>query len=395
MKSVVFALTCVFTTFSAFSALASSVAYVIPHHTHNNSFWQNTLPVAQASAKQLGLELIVETATNQQTSYLDKIKQVVANHNPKYLVLRATSDNVIEIFDYLEQQRIHFVSFENDYSKKQQQHISIPGHKYNYWLSEISYDDIAASKNVLSTGLANINYPTVLAVSGSWDSLSLARENGVQHSCVAEDNCHLIQIVKTHWDNNRVVDQLESLQQRYSTPDIVWTVNSEVALSSSDFYQSIDRNPSILTFDWSEQVFNAIEQKQIAATVGGHFIFPALAMLNIYDFDQNSSAKNLAFGASTYQLQLDTVSQENVVWVKQAMQQANWHEFNFKALSVSSGATHTNHSAINWLKKIKPCRTRCREPIARTPKTTQIKPYLTSCNVLAARYINQFGSCQI
>lgn len=327
---------------------ATKVVYSIPSILVDHPFWQSTLPIAKASAKQLNLELVIEYSGADRFSYLEQIKKTVERHQPDYLILRVISGNALAIFEYLEQQQVHFITFESPYTEQELTQLGKPGDKFKFWLNQILYDNTDASQVLLNKALQT-NNNRVLALGGSWGSVSLDREKALNQLCQTQHKCKLLQVAKTHWDSSVVHSLLSQLDKRHSTPDILWTVGSEVALASVEYYAKHNPAPKIITFDWSVDVFNAMINHKISASMGGHFIFPAIALLNIYDIQQGVPVQN--WRNQQHLLQLDYVNAVNVLWVQQKMANIDWLQFDFTQFSLKNAPAPKTFSALEWLSK--------------------------------------------
>lgn len=329
-------------------AHATNVHYIIPASDESHPFWKNTLPIANESAAQLGFSLSIHFTAEDRFSYFRHIKNIAEQQKPKFVIIRVVAGNAAAIFDYLEAHKIYFVTFESSYTNAERDVIGTPQKNYKYWLSEILTDDYKASKTLLNSTLNKQKLNKVIALGGSWGAVSTEREKALLDTCIPHNQCQLLRTVKTHWDKRQALPLLDRLYESKLTADIIWTVGSEIALTSRHFFESKQQNPQIITFDWSQTIFAAIQVEKVTATAGGHFIFPALALLNIYQF------KHLGLTSVVpYQIKLEIISKTNVNWVNQTMINAKWQALDFKSLATTSKSTTSNQSALEWLKMLR------------------------------------------
>ncbi|WP_019026139.1 hypothetical protein [Colwellia piezophila] len=74
--------------------------------------------------------------------------------------------------------------------------------------------------------------------------------------------------------------------------------------------KTINQNIFIGGFDWTVEALQAIKGNRYTASVGGHFMQVAWAMVKIYDHNKGKAAFTIGSNAPSYQLQL--IDRDNI-----------------------------------------------------------------------------------
>lgn len=103
----------------------------------------------------------------------------------------------------------------------------------------------------------------------------------------------------------------------------------------------INQNIFIGGFDWTAEALQAIENDQYTASVGGHFMQTAWALINIYDHHNGKQLPSYTENKPTYQLNL--IDRNNIDDYQILLNNPDWDKVNFRQLSLSHQAKPTHY----------------------------------------------------
>ncbi|MGJ8693997.1 MAG: ABC transporter substrate-binding protein [Thalassotalea sp.] len=258
-------------------------------------FWDLTTLVAQEAAHDLGINLTVRHSgdwfKNGQI-----IKSLIKNKSQvDYVIFLPYRESSATSFDSLEKASIPFITLERSMNKAEMEKIALPGEKYHYWLSEIYFDDVQAGK-LLSQALLTAHQkkseqaPSILALSGDYSQLSVNRELGLLQTLTDENAIN--QTVKTMWEQNNAREKTKGLLKRYPNTNIIWSASDQIALSAIQAANKLNQKITVGGIDWLPSAITAVKQGELDATVGGHFMQAAWALVKIKDHSEGIHIAN-------------------------------------------------------------------------------------------------------
>ncbi|GEK10486.1 ABC transporter substrate-binding protein [Pseudoalteromonas peptidolytica] len=299
-------------------------------------FWHRVQGATEAAAEQLGIRLNVIYGEGNRIIQLSELT--------KYLNYRATPDYVIlinypggaeESLRLLEKYEINHITLEQTISGPEKLAIGNPKEIYKYWLGELHHDNdkagyVLAKQLYLqakSKGHKEI-YP--VAINGHYGTESDIRSGGASRF-FAEVGVALQQTVYAGWSKEQAFEKTKKLLSRYPKTNLIWCASDLMAMGALTAAGENNNRAVFGGFDWLNDTFELIRDDDLHASVGGHFMMGAWALVSIYDhhnghsYWQNNS--ELAFD-------LMVLTKENLDsyhWIKSAK---NWHSIDYKAMSL-------------------------------------------------------------
>ena len=148
------------------------------------------------------------------------------------------------------------------------------------------------------------------------------------------NNIEVAQQVYASWSKEQATEQSKGLINRHSNISIIWAASDLMAISAQDacnFYCSENQKVSIERFDWLSLSLEKIASGELNASVGGHFMMGAWALVSLYDYQNKSpywlKHKNLL-------IPMGVINQDNVKSYQWMKEDPNWRVINYKVTSL-------------------------------------------------------------
>lgn len=322
--------------FFACSTFASKlkITFIVPDDK-DALFWQLVNDVGETTANSLNIELeIIYTEINRFAlkAAIDNITQ--RHTKPDYLIFRPLYGNTSAVFKQLEAAKINFVTLEKAFPPDVEARIGKPQEKLKHWLGQINYDNKAGGELLFNAmfyehskkSADEIMY--VIGIGGDFDKVSKDRQLVLEKIRSTGDKKKIIinQIFPLHWQPALIQQRFPLMTQRYPNTNAYWCVGDEMALELLKAHKKNIGTPIIIGgFDWLPSMLKKIKEKEIVASVGGHFLMLSLAIIKIVDYDNGvNTFLNLPF-LNKYEL----INIENVDRHFTFFEQKSWHQIDF------------------------------------------------------------------
>lgn len=310
-------------------------------------FWHKAEEVTKAAADDLDLHLDIIYGGGNRLLQLAELKAYLKrNPKPDYVIFMNYPSGAKAIMDLLELAQVQFITIEDNIFATEREKVGKPGDKYQFWLGEIFYDHQKAGQLLAQYLLSKKRErATVIGLSGHHGEESLARNQGLIDAA-ATQNASLAQVVYASWSKELAYQHTLSLLKRYPDIGVIWTASDLMAQGALQAIQEQGLKPNqevfIGGFDWLDENLNKINKNQLAASVGGHFMMPAWALISIYDH-----AKGVKFWSQQKNKQLlfdlELITEANLASYINLLQQVNWLQYDFKAFSLLHHPQLTNY----------------------------------------------------
>jgi len=330
----------------AFPVYSLEVVFIDPT-IDNSPFWQQVRHVATAAAKNLDIDLKIYSSGGHRLWQKQAINKVISQKNkPDYLIFLPYDGTVADSFTKLEQAEIPFITLERPIFSEVQNALGKPRGKFKFWLGEIYHDNEKAGQ-LLAKALfeASTHYATptnnnlnVIGISGGFSGQTNQRNAGLlaeleQHN----SDFSLAQIVNAHWQRKLAAEKFDKLLIRYNDILIVWAASDIMALGVADSAKKngkiINKNLFIGGFDWATEALQAIKDDTYTASVGGHFMQVAWALVKIYDHANGKPAFTINGNTPSYELQL--IDRNNIDDYLALLNTPDWNTVDFRQFALS------------------------------------------------------------
>jgi ABC-type sugar transport system substrate-binding protein len=334
------------------------VIFLIPDE-NGPSFWQMVTGNSQAAAKTLGVDLeVIYSANNRFEHKLQIDKIVQRKRKPDYIIFRPFQGTVKKSFTLLDQNKIPFVTLERSFFNVESEEIGEPRQKYKHWIGQIVYDDIAGGK-LLKNTLIRKHFKKspnevmhITGIGGSHDTLSLNRQSTLEQDMLANKEQPIVinQIFPTLWDPAIVTQRFPQIIQRYPKTNVFWCAGDALALEVfKQLKQKGINNILVGGFDWLPAVLKQIVAGNITASVGGHFLMAASALVKIVDYHQGVDRFILPPMIYNYEV----ITEENVREYIKFMDSKAWNKVDFSLfLHTKSSSVPPELNVKNMIKQL-------------------------------------------
>lgn len=261
-------------------------------------FWQLVSEVSMAAATNLNVDLeIIHHDSHRFASkvVIDEISQ--RKVKPDYVVFFPFIGNVKGAFDQLEFAKIPFVTLEQIFTSDVKKAVGDVREKYKYWLGQIVYDNRSGGELLVETMIKahKKKYPNdilyITGIGGDYDGVAQNRQAVLKDMIEEKRHNGVIvnQIFPMYWNPTMIHDRFPLMQQRYPKTNAYWCASDQMALEIFRENQAMNGSPMIIGgFDWIPSALKKIKNKEITASVGGHFLMVAQALLKIVDYNNGA-----------------------------------------------------------------------------------------------------------
>lgn len=304
------------------------VLFIVPDKAGPH-FWTLVNSVAQSAADDLNFKLEVVYSNSDRFAILEEINRISKRSNkPDYLIIRPFWGNESDIFQSLLDTNIPFVTIEAAYDNKK---ISFA--KLKSWVSKVEFDDEQGGQLLADSLIktAQIRFPEqqigIVGLGGNFDLVSLNRQKYLKN-LYKKDNKNVLvhQLVPLYWRANDVASKLPVLLKRFTNTQIIWTAGDQMALAALDSVKYKPGSYVIGGFDWLSSALKEIDNGRLQASVGGHFLMGAHALIDIYNHHHGLSKKTNTLVKRKYEL----IDASNVSEYLDFFENKRWQEVDFE-----------------------------------------------------------------
>ncbi len=309
----------------------------------SDPFWQKTEALTSEAAKQLNINYSVIHNSNNKISQFAKVKQFIKKspHPIDYIVLSNYSGNAKAMMDYLAKQQIKVITLEQTISDNEHDLIGSPREKYIHWIGEISFSNQQAGYDLanylLNSATLAGNKGVIAGISGTTSAETFLRNKGLTNASRTK-NATLTNIVHAGWSEKMAYDHTIRLLTRNPDINTIWSASDTMALAAMKASEILGRKPGqdifIGGFDWTNNAIEQIKNRKISASVGGHFVKGAIAMLIIHS-EENYFKHHEDKQPITHSFNLSLITQENAMHYENVLKPERFSEIDFKKIALS------------------------------------------------------------
>jgi PAS domain S-box-containing protein len=261
-----------------------SLAMFIPRH---DPFWDSNVHYAQAAADKLGIGLEVLDFRDDPAVLLDQVARVCRDgaDGVIFQAFAGTGEEVLRVAGQYQTPAL-VINTEID------QVDFTPRTKYPYWLAQMTPDDTGAGRTLIRQLLSiakehGVNQYHVLGIEGQpVQEASVRRRRGLEEYVAHAPGLESFVMVSADW--NPAAAAAEFKKHYFENPaiNIVWCANDNMALAVADAVDELGIGGLVFIggVDWDMRALKAIGEGRMQASVGGHFIEGAWAVLLLYDY---------------------------------------------------------------------------------------------------------------
>ena len=276
------------------------VAFINPSH-QEDPFWSLMTKLMASAAADLNIQLTVHYSDRNRFNSLSLAEQIVTSSNkPDYLVFHFQAQVGEKMLEAAEKAEVHSLVFNTKAAASERLRIGEPRAKFKFWLGHLVPDDYQAGK-LLAQALitqwrsreSNLKQDTIrmIGLTGTFDNAAtIEREAGLKALIAQQQDVILQQVVSAEWNKQKAVQVTEVLLSRYPETQLVWCASDLMALGAIEAIEALGRKPGVDILiggvDGVDIGLDAVQSGKLAATVSGHFIEAAWAMVLIFEHFQ-------------------------------------------------------------------------------------------------------------
>ncbi len=270
--------------------------------TPENHWWRTSSEIMQAACDNLGMRLKVVYVDRDHIKMVEDFKAMANGPGrPDAVVFQSLKQNGPDMLKVAEQAKIPAFIFNAGLTAGQTAQYGGPRQHFKYWIGQMLPNDRTAgydlAMNLLrqaqSLGLADTDGKVrFIAINGTpSDGAAIERTAGLALAARQEPDIILQQTVPAHWARDKGREVFLGLANRYPKTTAIWAANDLMALGVLDGMQERHIMPGeqmlVGAIDWVPDAVQAVSQKRMVTTLGGHFMETAWVAVLLYDYFQN------------------------------------------------------------------------------------------------------------
>lgn len=325
---------------SSFAAGNPTVTFLNPGG-EDDAFFGMMTSFMQAAADDLNIELEVIYCDRDHFKLQEEGGLLLKRDElPEYLILINEKNSVPELLRTASRKGIKVALINEGLKEKFRREIGGPGDTLHNWLFELLPDDRMAgyllAKALISAARNTVNEKGRLYLSGISGSFqtgsSSSRVQGLKDAMAEYNDVHLQQIVPAYWQEDKARKVTMGLLERYPNTTIIWSASDLMARGALKAgIESYDhRHAKLITggIDWAEFALKMVESGMFAATVGGHFMDGAWALVMLYDYHNG-----IPLETKSIMSPFSVITRENVDAYLDHFGEHNWAAIDFRKFS--------------------------------------------------------------
>jgi ABC-type sugar transport system substrate-binding protein len=287
----------------------------------SDAFFGTMVAFMRRAASTFGIDLEVIDCHRQTATMREKARALVSAPNPpEYLLLVNEQGVAVEVLPPASARGIKILLLNEGLMVPDRQALGSPGERHPGWLGELVPDDRRAgyllAKNLIegarrTNKRARDGRITLVGLGGSFTTSSLLRINGLRQAVAESPDVNLAEVVPANWEIERARSESKRMIESFPEIAAVWSASDHMALGAIESFgaagQQAGKDYVIGGVDWAPFAFDKVRQGIFSASLGGHFLDGAWALVVLYDH-KNGAAPNVIQEKS----QLALATRENV-----------------------------------------------------------------------------------
>lgn len=311
----------------------------------DHPFWGQVIQVMQAAANDLDIDLTIKYDLSRSSYASKKIGNQLIESDPKLdYMLTPYWGSVTPIHIELAQQRgIKVLAFNSDVPKAEHETVGkLPRQKYDHWIGHMVPNDNAAGHDLTAALIEQARKTnggtkiSILALTGPFEStVGASRLAGLKSKVEEEADAVLEDVVLTNWEAGAASETVANLLTKHPGVDVLWAPNESITWGALLAVEKSGKKPGkniyIGGFDWNPESIKAIADGRISASMFGHFLEGAWALILAHDYHHGFDfADDTGVRIST---PLNIINAGNYAQYTTLLQEGNWEQVDFRKFS--------------------------------------------------------------
>lgn len=271
------------------SASSSVVNFKLAILIHEfEPFWVRVANFAQKAGEDLGMEVLILKNPDLSAESTMKNARYALEQGVHGLIIHASRDTELDIMALAEKEGVPVMMINNTLRDKSAR----PRQKYKQWIGSVLPDDVSAGRTLIrqlvqhAEALGRQNHHVLAFTGRERDTPSLARVEGLSGFVRSHDSVSSLNIKEGQWRADVARAVFREQFALHPEISIVWCANDEMARAVADEIEALklESPPLVGGINWDMETASYLEQGKMAASVGGHFLDGAWAVVLLHDY---------------------------------------------------------------------------------------------------------------
>lgn len=313
----------------------------------DHPFWGQVIQVMQAAADDLNIELVIKYDLSRSSYATKKIGSNLIASDPKldFLLTRYWDSVTATHIDQAQRRGIKVFVFNSDVPEDEYETVGrFPRQKYANWIGHMVPDDRTAGYDLAGALIDQaragkkglVKKISIAGLNGPFEStVGTSRLAGLKSKIGEVPDAVLADVVETNWEAGAASESVAGLLTAYPNLDVIWAPNESITWGALKAVERAGRKPGkdiyIGGFDWNPESLKAIEDGRITASMFGHFLEGAWALILSHDYYYGFDfADEQGVRIST---PLSSINAGNHAEYKNVLRESNWERVDFREFS--------------------------------------------------------------
>ncbi|WP_319583707.1 ABC transporter substrate-binding protein [uncultured Pseudodesulfovibrio sp.] len=317
--------------------------FFTPADVAERPFWRLFFGFMQAAADDLGVDLRVITSDNR-FKVLQTARTALSYKVPDYALYVYQCNITVDVLPLMEKAGVKSIICNTQPVANSREDVGLPGEKFSQWIGQITPDNEAAGhlaaelliERGISLGLTARDGKLHMACLGASDIVSSAhlRRQGMEDAVSEDPHAVVDRFISADWQREKAHYKAVRMLDMYPLAHAYWAASDSMALGILDAAREKGLTPSVnflaVGIDWTEGGVQAVRDGQLLATIGGHFMEGAWALIMALDHFNGHE-----FTQPVHKSRMQALTRDNLTAYLPVLDQKNWERIDFKRFSKS------------------------------------------------------------
>lgn len=272
-----------------------NVTLVSPSNDQDK-FWNMVHSFAEASAQDLGIKLEIKkpTDTLDRIDYLNALKEVFERKNkPDFVIAKFYDKVTLDILNLSQVNKVPIFIINSNIPKSDQKNVGRLRRKFETFVGhmapnekKVGYDLAKYLISEVRKTNENGRLKVAALITNKHDFKSKQRIEGLKRAVKEEFRVKLYKVEDSPNTKEEAYIQANRLIRKYYDLNVIWNSSDTLAMASKEAIDDKNLSQQIITggINWTSEGINAVKNKKISATIGGHFMDAGFALVLLHDF---------------------------------------------------------------------------------------------------------------
>lgn len=298
--------------------------------------WTDTVQTMERAARQLGIRLTVRKPPPWPGLRVAALQALLRGpERPDYLITTIHKGIGTRELEVAEAEGVPIFVINSGLLEEDRIRVGGPRQHFRHWIGEMLPDEAGAGRDLarvlFAEGLRRQPGPlTVLGLGGrETDWVARERNRGLEEAARSTPGVVLRQVVPCRFSAAQAREKAPLMLRRYPETRLLWSASDQMALAAAEALGP--GHPLVLGgMDWEPEALVALQQGQLTASAGGHFLQGAFALVLLHDHHHG-----VDFGHETlsWSTRMELLTRSNVGAFLRACPGRDFRRLDFRSLS--------------------------------------------------------------